>query len=163
MSLSLLPLMFWLPFAHSQPANPTQTHGAARPQQVGAWTLSVRTDTFAGVTTCRLIRGHTTYERGAVTFHLPPKVDTSAALYRIDGEAPTPAKADNMAIAALGFALWQDDKANPSGAVVRIPAPKLMTARQVQIEPRLRTHQIYSFNVDGLPPALAAAKAKGCG
>jgi hypothetical protein len=128
----------------------------------GAWTLRARQDAFTGETSCRLVQGRATWERGVVVFHLGGKVNTAGAIYRIDDGAPVSAAADEPAVAALGLTIWRDDLANPSAGVVRIPAAKLANAHLVRIEPRARATRFYSFPVDGLAAAVDAAKAKGC-
>lgn len=102
------------------------------------------------------------YERGALVIHLSPNADTFDAVYRIDGGAPRPVRADAMELASLGFALHNDDLSNPTGGLVRIPARTLAGASQVavQIRPGAPVHR---FPVDALAPALEAARAAGCG
>jgi hypothetical protein len=156
MQSALLALMAALPLGQA-PAAPTSTPAAA-----GAWTLRTRPDAFAQETSCRLVRGRATWERGVVVFHLGAKVNSAGAVYRIDDGAPISAAADQPAVAALGFAIWRDNLANPSAGVVQIPAAKLANAHLVTIEPRTHALRTYSFPVDGLATAVDAAKAKGC-
>jgi hypothetical protein len=160
LTLALVSVLPWLPFGHhataAAPANPAQSHS-----RIAGWTLSVRRDPFVGSAVCQLYRGRASYERQALVLRLPPRTDTAAAVYRVDGGAPTPVFADRAAIASLGFALWRDQLDNPSGGLVRIPYAKLTAAHQVQLETRLRG-RIWSFPLDGLPAAVAAEHSAGC-
>jgi hypothetical protein len=154
--VGLLALSFLGHASHEPKARP-----AAHSQPIGRWTLAVRPDAFAGTTTCRLTTGRATVDRGAVIFRLPPGTDTSAAVYRIDAGAPTPASADQMAIARLGLPIWRDDLANPSAGLVQIPAAKLAAASVVWIEARRGGH-VWRIPVDHLDAALQAATKAGC-
>jgi hypothetical protein len=129
--------------------------------RLGPWTLNISTDRFAGARTCALARHGVDYERKALVFHLPRRLDAASAVYRIDNGPPFKAVDDRLDLARQGFALQNDDLANPSGGLVRIPADRLATARAVRIEtgPRLR---IFTFRVDGLASALALARRAGC-
>jgi hypothetical protein len=149
-----------LPFL-GHASHPSRPARAASAQRIGGWTLRVRRDAFAGTASCRLTRGRASYEHGAVIFRLPSRTDTGAAVYRIDAGAPTPVVADQMAIASLGLPIWQDDLANPSGGVVRIPAAKLEGAGLVGIEAR-RGGRVWRVRIDNLAAALQAAGKAGC-
>ena len=129
---------------------------------VAGWTLAARLDTFAGERSCTLSRGRVDYRRQALVFHLPARVDTAAALYRIDGAAPVAVRADEAELASLGFALHNDDLDNPSGGLVRIPAHRLAVAGEVQIEAAPGRRPV-TFKIGGLSEALDAARAAGCG
>jgi hypothetical protein len=156
MQIALSALMAVLSFGHAGHAASAATPASHR----GGWTLHARQDGFTGQTSCRLVRGHAEWRRGAVTFHLGGNVDTSGAVYRIDDGPAMTAASDQPAVAALGFAIWRDDLANPSAGVVRIPAEKLASAHLVRIEAHIG--RVYGFGVDGLTAAVEAAKAKGC-
>jgi hypothetical protein len=138
----------------SQPRQRTQA-------RIGAWKLTVQHDLFAGRVACELVDGRLAYERGALVVRLPRGADTSAALYRIDGGAVMTAADDYPSLATLGFAIWQDNLRNPSGGLVRIPAPKIAAARELTLEPA-PSGRVWHFPLDGLPAALAAWKDAGC-
>jgi hypothetical protein len=154
--LALIALLVW-PFpshaAHTQPRVQTR---------FGAWTLNVRTDAFTGGHVCKLSQPKVDYLRQAVVLHLSPRTDTTGAVYRIDAGAPLLASVDDATIAGLGFALHNDDLANPSGGLVRVPASRLAGAKTIHVETGAFGRATL-FKIDGLSAALAAAKAAGCG
>jgi hypothetical protein len=128
---------------------------------LGPWSLTLATDRFSGLRTCKLSRKGVDYERSALVFHLPRKIDTADAIYRIDNGAPFAAAKDLPELARQGFALENDDLANPSGGLVRIPTDRLGLARTVSIETRPRV-RLFSFRIDGFASALATAREAGC-
>jgi hypothetical protein len=154
MSLALLLALALLPY-HPVSDVTVRRYG------VDGWVLELRTDSFAGRTDCRVTRGHLSYERQAVVFHLPPRLATFDAAYRIDGGRLTPARDDAADLAAQGFALSDDDLDNPSGGLVRIPARRLEGAKLVQIQPRPGIKPL-RFKLDGLGASLDAAHRLGC-
>ena len=128
---------------------------------VGGWVLKAHLDRFAGERSCTLSRGRIDYQRQALVFRLPARVDTDAALYRIDGGEPIAVRADEAELAGLGFALHNDDLDNPSGGLVRIPVHRLASAGAVQIEAAPGRRPV-KFRIGGLAAALDAARAAGC-
>lgn len=130
------------------------THG-----RIGEWTLRVRSDQFSGGRTCRLSAKHVMYQRGALVFRVSRQSSTLTAVYRIDGGAARAASADALELARMGFTIYQDDLANPSGGVVRIPVRRLQGAKSVAIEV---WREPMTFNIAGLDAALAAASKAGC-
>ena len=136
-------------------------HGAAQVSHVDGWTLKTRLDRFAGERSCALSRGRIDYVRQALVFHLPARVDTAAALYRIDGAAPVGVRADEAELASLGFNLHNDDLDNPSGGLVRIPVHRLAGAAEVEIEAAPGRRPV-KFKIGGLSAALDAARGAGC-
>jgi hypothetical protein len=131
-------------------------------RHIDGWTLDVRTDRFEAATVCRLSKGAMRYGRQAVTFQFSARLNTSGAVYRIDGGAPVSVRSDVLELARLGFTLDADDLNNPSGGRVRIPETRLAGAHSVSIETR-SNGQTVKFRLEGLQPALDAAKAAGCG
>lgn len=129
---------------------------------VGPWTITVIQARFAGRTQCTLTARRMDFERGALVIHLPRKADTFDAVYRIDGGPPRSVRADAQELASLGFALHNDDLANPSGGLVRIPAHALTGAARVAVQAKPGA-PVRQFRVDSLEPALDAARAAGCG
>lgn len=128
---------------------------------VGGWTVRAHLERFTGAHVCSVTRPKVTVERQAVVFHLPRSVDTSGAVYRIDGGAPFWSRNDQAELARQGFALHGDSLTNPSGGLVRIPLDRLASGRSVEIE-AAADHRPFRFSVYGLDTALAAAKATGC-
>lgn len=130
--------------------------------RVGDWRLTVHREAFTGAVTCRLARRWMEFRRQTLIIHLPTRVDSSAAVYRIDQGSPFWVRQDQMRMARLGFALDNDNLDNPSGGLVRIPAERLVGARLVFIEAVANTRP-YMFRIDGLDVALARAGQFGCG
>jgi hypothetical protein len=144
-------------------APPLLGHGAPdHATRVGAWTVRERMDRFTHRSTCALARPRVRYERQALVLQLPARLDTSAVVYRIDEGPVISVREDAMELARLGFALHDDDLANPSGGRVTVPARRLAEARAIRVEVRPRG-AVYSFKVDGLESALDAAARLGCG
>ena len=127
--------------------------------KVDGWILEWRRDGFSQRQACRLHRGAVTYERQALTFRLSRRVDTASAAYRIDNGRPFFARDDALDLVRLGFALHDDDLANPSGGVVRIPIAKLEGARWVVIEPEPQAPRT-RFAVEGFSAALVGARSR---
>jgi len=128
---------------------------------VEGWVLEMRTDSFTHRTDCRVHRGRLAYERQAVVFHLPRRLNTFDAAYRIDGGPLVRSRDDAADLAAQGFALSDDDLANPSDGIVRIPAHRLEGAKLVQIQPRPDDRPL-NFRLNGLAATVAAARRLGC-
>jgi hypothetical protein len=130
--------------------------------RLGEWTLRVRAEPFAGRQVCELRRGDIAYQRQALVFRLSTRIDTTTAIYRVDGGPPIQARDDEAVLAHLGFALHNDDLDNPSGGLVRIPEARLAGAGVVQIETADHPHPV-KFKIAGLESALDAAHKAGCG
>ena len=139
-------------------------HGAPdpAPRRVGAWTVRAHTDRFTQRSTCAVARPRVRYERQALVLQLPARLDTSAAVYRIDDGPVISVGADAMELVRLGFALHDDDLANPSGGRVTVPASRLGGAHTIRVEAGPRG-AVYTFKVDGLASALDAGRSLGCG
>ena len=148
-----------LPWGHGH-AHIPQPQGW--PRHYGEWTLNVRTDSFTTGHVCKLTRPGIDYQRQTVILHLPARTDTTNAVYRIDAGPPVEARADDLQIVRLGFALQDDDLQNPSGGVIRIPVTRLVGARSVRVETAAFSRS-RKFDLDGLDAALAAANAANCG
>jgi len=156
MSFILVALLTWLgPSAQAASGHPGET------TRVGDWRLTVHREVFTGVVTCKLVRGRTEYRRHTLIVHLPARVDTSAAVYRIDQGKPFWVRQDQMRTARMGFALDDDSLENPSGGLVRIPAERLVGAHALSIEATTNLTP-FQFRIDGLDAALARAGRLGC-
>ena len=129
--------------------------------KVGRWSLEVRLNRFSGRATCRLTNGNVSIVRGVVIFRFPKTVDTVRAVYRIDDGAPTDVSADTLALAQAGLALYSDDLRNPSGGLVRVPAPKLLDAQTIKIAPSPEARPV-TFNVFGVRDAIERARLADC-
>lgn len=131
-------------------------------RHVGGWALKVETDRFTGRLTCSLSKPGIRYERQTLVFQLSRGTNTFDAAYRVDDAPAVSSRSDALELAHQGFALHDDDLANPSGGMVRIPMDRLSGAQTVKIQARPNVMPI-RFKVDGLSEALSAAKAMGCG
>ena len=154
MSLALLLALVLWPH-HRAPEVSVRRYG------VDGWVLELRTDSFAGHTDCRVRRGRLSYERQALVVHLPRRLNSFDAAYRIDGGRLMLARDDAADLAAQGFALSDDSLDNPSGGLVRIPARRLEGAKLVQIQARPSVKPL-RFSLDGLGDTIAAAHRLGC-
>jgi hypothetical protein len=130
-------------------------------RHVNGWTVRADSDRFTGQMICHLSRGRVGYEKQALVLHLPSHIDTSNAVYRIDGGQPDWVRDDEMELARLGFALHDDNLNNPSGGLVRIPERRVGSASAVSIETVTNRRPI-TVNIDGFAPALEAASKAGC-
>ena len=145
------------------PTHARHVGAASETHRFAAWTLRVHADGFTGHLGCRLSKPHAEYTRGALVIHLSPHADTSGAVYRIDNGAPLLARADDMELAGVGFALNDDDLRNPSGGVVR-NSGTASSSRSHDIQIQVAANgRLTTIKLDGLADALAAARAAGCG
>jgi hypothetical protein len=151
---TLIVALVFPPWAKERPILSSRVH-------VAGWTLYRYQDRFSERVVCRLSRDGVTYERHAIVLHFPAQTDTSEAVYRIDGGPPIAAVTDAMELASSGFQLRDDDLRNPSQGLLRIPERRLAGAQLVNVETS-PAFAIATFKLDGLGPALAAARAAGC-
>ncbi len=144
-------------------ASPHPARGvyADRVSRIGGWTLDIAGYPFAGGQGCRLYRRGIHYERSALVFHLPPRTDTAAAVYRIDGGPPRAARDDQAALARLGFLLENDALDNPSGGLVRVPEALLAGAAEIRIAAWPGARPV-AFDLAGFAAARALADRAGC-
>jgi len=131
-------------------------------RHIAGWTLRIDADVFSGRLKCQIYRHDIQYRRGALVFRFARDVDTSTAIYRIDGGEPNWTQSDTAELAQLGFALHDDDNlSNPSGGVLRVPVHKVGEARSVSVEVSARFPPV-AFRVEGISSAVAAAYGAGC-
>jgi hypothetical protein len=130
-------------------------------RKVSGWTLDVRSNSFTDDARCHLAKGRVSFARGVLVFRLSPSVDTSEAYYRVDDGEPRTAKAELMSVAHAGLAIYDDQLANPSGGVVRIPAERVGRGKLVAIQADA-TSAPRRFDVTGLDAALGDAAKHGC-
>lgn len=130
-------------------------------QHVAGWTLTIDTDAFTKVRRCHLTRPNVEFRRSALILHAPERIDTSRADYRIDDGPVISVASDQLALAALGFQLENEDLDNPSQGLVRVPAMRLWQPRRISVQPAPGRPTV-SFEVSGLVQALEAAADAGC-
>jgi hypothetical protein len=161
MSIRYLPIALLLASAVTPPADAKRDHNV-EVSRIAGWTLKVRLDRFTGRRTCLLsFWSRIDYERGALVFHLAPRIDTSAAAYRVNDGVVIEARDDLPDLARRGFLLEDDNLDNPSGGLVRIPEARLAGARSVRIEPG-PNQRSFLFNIAGFPSARDRAHTAGC-
>jgi hypothetical protein len=151
-SLSLL--------AVAHPANAAHQNSIVR-QHAGQWRLTFEIDSFSGRTACSLNARHLSFERGALLVHLPRRVDTMNAVYRLDGGPPIIAASDEPRLARMGFSLRLDNLNNPSGGLVRIPLDRIGGASRLEVK-ALPQHRIWSYPLTDLRSAVALFQSAGC-
>ena len=156
-----MPTYLALAVALLLPGSAHPTPSPTQDRHIGSWTLKITNDAFAGRRSCQLFAHRLEYGRGALILHLPRTVDTSAAVYRIDGGEPVDTRSEQMEIARDGFTIDEDSLANPSGGLVRIPETRVLSGHTVQIEASAKG-KIFLFRIDGLGAALDAARQAGC-
>jgi hypothetical protein len=133
--------------------------GHAQPQQdvrSGIWRVHVVHDSFTGEVSCRISTRNAVVLGSDLVLHLGMGVDTTAALYRVDGGVVQDAFPTR--------APWQDpaaDFGNPSAGLVPAPLKTVVGAKfiWVRASDRLPARR---FDVAGLGEALASAAAQSC-
>jgi hypothetical protein len=136
------------------------TPSAATPERVrperyreGAWRLDVRRDPFARTTRCALSRPGASVEHGRLLWRLGPRVDTSAAVWRIDGGEPRHQRLTDLPAS--------ENLANPSDGRIAAPLPLLAGAQALEARatPDARLRRL---DLAGLDQATASAARLGC-
>jgi len=134
---------------------------ATRSIQVAEWTAKIRTDRFTGEVNCSLSARRISFHRDTLVFHLGRDVDTSQAVFRVDGAAAQNVREPRLENETHGFFLNQGPVENPSGGEVALPASIVRGAKRVDIRDTSK-HPPRAFDLSRFPEALAAAKAAGC-
>ena len=119
----------------------------------GPWRLEVRRDAFARTTACRLTRPGASVEHARLIWRLGAKVDTSAAVWRIDDGEPRRQRLVDLPASV--------NLANPSDGRIAAPLSLLPGAQALESRPtpdaRLRR-----LDLEGLDAAVANAARLGC-
>lgn len=151
---------------HAASPKPTPPHTAGH---VAGWTYDVWTDSFTGAKSCAL---HARDRRAnvklslvggaALAFQFGHRVETEAAVYRIDHGQPR-VSADDQTRLILANVTVPDFSLNQNQAdgLVLIPLADLISAQEVDIRPNPRARAV-SVSLSGLSAAIAAADAQGC-
>jgi len=145
------------PVAHSAAhARPTTRH-----VHVGAWSVAVTRDRFAGAATCAINAADVSVHRGVAVFRLGHRQDTTHAVYRLDGGPPRDVSEAFDAVEARGFFPERGWIVDPDGGEVALPATYLSGVRNVllRVSPSQAPRRIKVTNLD---EAIASAKAYGC-
>jgi hypothetical protein len=141
-------------------ADPSPAYVQTRYALAG-WRISVNRDTFTAAVSCSLSGPEMRFKAGTLIFSLGKGVETTHAVYRLDGGAPAPVSATFREDAANGFFPergWIDD---PAGGEVALPASRLKGVKRLWIRASPDYLPRY-FNISRFGEALAGAKAAGC-
>ena len=128
---------------------------------VAGWEIGVDRDTFTGAVTCSLAAHDVHFESDTLIFHLGRGVETTHAVFRVDGGAARPvaeAFRDDAAHGIFPQRGWIDD---PAGGDAALPATDFKGAKRVWIR-ATPAYQPRFFNVSRFQDALAGARSAGC-
>ena len=133
------------------------------PLQSNGWRLSLSTDRFANLTTCRLasVKQRMLYQAGSLGFNIGRFSETTAVWYRIDRGSPMHWQDKLPIIRLAGAEIDGLSLDNPTGGWVWIPTGELGEARIVEICGD-RASRVRRFTVGGFPTMLDAARRLGC-
>ena len=160
-------MLMALPPPHPQliafwsPAAPPEKVVSFR-RRLGRWQLEMIRDPFVGTVACTLRSGPMTFTAGAMTFQFSARIDTFAAVYKIDGGPAVPWRANAMALAARRVKIADETLDNPSRGQVPIPDNLLSGAHAVSIR-TAPNRAVTTFRLDGLAAAVDVARATACG
>ena len=119
----------------------------------GAWRLEVRRDTFARTTACRLYRRDASVEHARLLWRLGARVDTGAAVWRIDDGEPRHQRLVDLPASV--------NLPNPSDGRIAAPLPLLTGARALEAR-ATPDAPLRRLELDGLDAAVASAARLGC-
>lgn len=122
---------------------------------IGVWRLRVHVDPFAGATTCALATrdGALVVDHGRVVRAFGPGVDSTHAVYRIDGGPPQVQSVRDLPATA--------NLTNPSDGLLVMPVEKLAAASVVEVRATDRAF-VRRIRVARLDEALGDAARLGC-
>jgi hypothetical protein len=132
-----------------------------RHHQVGGWTVSVVWDRFTGEISCTVRKDDVELQNDVLVFHSPAWVDTSDAIFRIDGGAARSVHEATYEDQRRGYYREGGPLANPSRGEVALPTHYVTNAKWVWIRPDGR-HAPDGFDVRRFPDALELARAEKC-
>jgi hypothetical protein len=141
-----------------QPHPPQSTE---RLYQLAGWRIAVAHDKFTGQVSCSLSARHVRFKSDTLIFHIRPGVETTHAVFRIDGGAPRPVSTVFREDEAHGFFPQRGFIDDPAGGDVALPADEFKGVRRLWIRASPADLPSY-FNVRRFDDALAGAKAAGC-
>jgi hypothetical protein len=140
-------------FEHGQTI--TQHH------HVAGWTVRVIWDRFTGETSCTVRKGHVELKDDVLVFHSPTWVDTSDAVFRIDGGPARSVHEATYEDQRRGYYRSGGPVENPSAGEVALPSYYVTHAEWVYIRAGAgRAPE--GFDVRGFPAALALARSEKC-
>jgi len=126
------------------------------------WRVEVKQDRFTGKKHCTATNHDMVYDRGVLTFHFSPNIDTANAVFRIDDGAVRTAGSVAVEAAGLGANFSSKNTRNSSNGEVHIPVVYLSSATTVAIKPNDKAaHR--DFKLRGLSEVLTTMQSRGCG
>lgn len=132
-----------------------------RPYALAGWRIGVDRDTFTGAVSCTLKARNVSFRSDTLIFHLRPGLETTHAVFRVDGGAARPVSVAFHEDEAHGIFPQKGFIDDPAGGDVALPASYLRSARRIWIRPSPTSWPRY-FVVYRFSEALARAKAAGC-
>ena len=128
---------------------------------VGAWTVNVIWDRFTGDTRCTVRSGDIELQKDVLIFHAASWVDTSDAVFRIDGGPARSVREATYEDQRRGYYREGGPLENPSAGEVALPTYYVTGAKWVYIRANPRRAPD-AFDVRGFSEALALARAQKC-
>ncbi|MGI8840947.1 MAG: hypothetical protein ACR2F8_09255 [Caulobacteraceae bacterium] len=135
---------------------------ARRLYAVHGWRIAVDRDTFTGAVSCSLSANRVYFRSGALIFRLGRGVETTHAVFRLDGGPARPvaeAFHDDEARGIFPRRGWIDD---PAGGDVALPAAYIKGAKRVWIRSSPATYPRL-YDVSRFAAAREGARGAGCG
>jgi hypothetical protein len=158
---AVLVLSLFNPLAGLSSGQGAHARVAMRHVHVGAWSVVVARDRFAGTSSCSLDARDVSLHRGTAIFRLGRGLDTTRAVFRLDGGPPREVSEAFDAVEARGFFPERGWIVDPAGGEAALPAAYLSGVRAVtlRVSPKLPPRV---FKVAHLDEAIATAQAYGC-
>jgi hypothetical protein len=128
---------------------------------VGGWTVRVIWDRFTGETSCTVRKGRVELQNDVLIFHAPEEVDTSDAVFRIDGGPARSVHEATYEDQRRGYYRNGGPLENPSAGEVALPTYYVTGAKWVYIRANPRRAPD-AFDVRNFPEALALARSLKC-
>jgi hypothetical protein len=132
-----------------------------RHYHLDGWTVRVIWDRFTGAASCTVRKGRVELIDDVLLFHSTSRVDTSDAVFRIDGGPARSVREATYADQRRGYYRNGGPLENPSAGLVALPSYYAANASWVYIRADVRRAPD-GFDVRGLPQALALARSQKC-
>jgi hypothetical protein len=132
-----------------------------RHHHVEGWTVRVLWDRFTGATSCTVRKGHVELRNDVLVFHAPTWLDTSDAVFRIDGGPARSVHEATYEDQRRGYYRIGGPVENPSAGEVALPSYYVTDAKWVYIRADAGRAPD-GFDVRGFPAALALARSEKC-
>jgi hypothetical protein len=132
-----------------------------RHHHVAGWTVRVLWDRFTGDISCTVRKGAVELLNDVLVFHASAWVDTSDAVFRIDGGPARSVHEATYEDQRRGYYRQGGPLENPSAGAVALPSYYVTNAKWVYIRADAKRAPD-GFDVRGFPQALALARAQKC-